>query len=269
MTAWQLALAVLSLLASMPAVGQEPEKRREAATYVFLGTVAPQTGKAGADTGVLVTVNEVYLQKGKFENQTGRQVEVLDSTTKLDEKARYVFYTEPIRFGQRITVRAIDVAQPPATAAAAPAARMKQDLGDAFARREIEERAALAELVVVGTVASVRPLERAGAPESEHDPQLQVARLKVEQTLKGKPTTGEIEFVFAASKDVQWFRAPKFSPSTRGVIMLQRAAAAKDAAKEMARYKIEGQRYVVLHPLDFRPVADIPLVQSALKGGRQ
>ena len=269
MTAWQLALAVLSLLTAMPVVGQGPEKRREAATFVFLGTVAAPTGKAGADAGVLVTVNEVYLQKGKFEDQTGRQVEVLDSTTKLDEKARYVFYTEPVRFGQRIAVRAIDVAQPPSGAAAGPAARMKQDAADAFARREIEERAALADLVIVGTVASVRPLERAGAPESEHDPQLQVARLKVEQSLKGKPATGEIEFVFAASKDVQWFRAPKFSPGTRGVIMLQRAGAATAVAKDMARYKIDAQRYVVLHPLDFRPVADIPLVQSTLKGGRQ
>ena len=107
------------------------------------------------------------------------------------------------------------------------------------------------------------PLERGGTPESEHDPELQVARLRVEQTLKGKPATSEIEFVFAASKDVQWIRAPKFRPSTRGVILLQRSA------KDLARYKVEGQRFVVLHPLDFRPVADIPLVQSALKAGRQ
>jgi hypothetical protein len=236
---------------------------------VFVGTVAPQTGKAAGETGVLVTVDAVLLQKGKFEDQTGRQVEVLDATTKLAEKARYVFYTDPVRFGKRVTVHAIDLAPPPAAAAAVPSARLKQDLGDAFARREIEERAALAELVVVGTVASVRPLERAAVAESEHDPQLQVARLKVEQTLKGKPAAGDIEFVFAASKDVQWFRSPKFRAGTRGVIMLHRAATAKEAAKDMARYKVEGQRFVALHPLDFRPVADIPLVQSALKGGRQ
>ncbi len=268
MSAWQLALAVLPIFVSMSALGQDPQKLREGATYVFLGTVAPQAGKTGPD-GVLVTVNEVYLQKGKFEDQTGRQVEVLGSTAKLEEKARYVFYTEPVSFGQRIAVRAIDLAPPPAAAAAVPSARLKQDVGDAFARREIEERAVLAELVVVGTVTSVTPIERGAAPESEHDPQLQVARLKVEQTLKGKPATSEIEFVFAASKDVQWFRAPKFRPSTRGVILLHRAAAAKDAAKDIARYKVEGQRFVVLHPLDFRPAADIPLVQSALKGGRQ
>ena len=263
MSARHLVLAVSLILLSMPVLGQELEKRREAATYVFLGTVGPQAGKAGPDTGVLVTVNEVYLQKGKFEDQTGRQVEVLGSTTKLEEKARYVFYTEPVRFGQRIAVRAIDLAQPPAAAAAVASARTKQDVGDAFARREMEERTALAELVVVGTVTSVTPLGRGGAPESEHDPELQVARLRIEQTLKGKAATSEIEFVFAASKDVQWFRAPKFRPSTRGVILLQRPA------KELARYKVEGQRFVVLHPLDFRPVADIPLVQSAVKGGRQ
>ena len=246
------------------AIGQEPDKRRDAATYVFLGTVtAPGEGKGAPGEGVLVTVNEIYLQVGKFESQVGRQVEVTGATAKLQPKARYVFYTEPARFGQRITVQLIDVAEPPTTAAAAqPGGRLKQDLSEAYARREIAERAALAPLIVLGTVTDIRPLPRERAGESEHDPQFQLARLKVERTLKGKPATAEVEFVFAASKDVQWYRAPKFRLSSRGVFLLQRP-------DEPVARLLATQRYTVLHPLDFRQPADMALVEAAVKGGRQ
>lgn len=245
---------------------QEPDKRREAAPYVFVGSIAePGAAKTSAESGVLVTVNEVLFQKGTFENQRGRQVEVLDVAAALAANTRYVFYTEPVRFGARIVVRLIDVAPASGPAAGPQSERMKQDVGDAFLQREIQERASLAELVIVGTVTSVAPLERGRAVESEHDPQFQVARLRVERALKGKTAPGEIEFVFAASKDVQWFRSPKFRPNMRGVFFLQ---APGDAVVRMGLERRAG-RYAVLHPLDFRPAADIPRAEAALKGGRQ
>lgn len=257
--------ALLAAIAPLLSL-QEPDKRRDAATYVFVGSVAqPGAGKTSAETGVLVTVSEVLFQKGTFENQRGRQVEVLDVRTALAANTRYVFYTEPVRFGARIAVRLIDVAPANEPAAGPQSARMKQDVGDAFVQREIQERAALAELVVVGTVTAVRPLPRGRGVESEHDPQFQVARLRIERALKGKAAPGEIEFVFAASKDVQWFRAPKFRANTRGVFFLQAAG------EDLVRMGLErpAGRYTVLHPLDFRPAADIPRAEAALKGGRQ
>jgi hypothetical protein len=258
------AALLVAIVPLLPA--QELEKRRDAATYVFLGTVtAPSDSKTSPDAGTLVTVNEIYFQKGTFEDQRGKQVEVLNAPAALAANARYVFYTEPVRFGQRIVVRVIDVAQATDTATAQQAAGMKQDIGAAFVQREIEERATLAELVLVGTVTAVRPLARGRAPESEHDPQFHVARLRVERELKGKTASAEIEFVFAASKDVQWFRAPKFRQGTRGVFFLQ------PPSEEVVRMGVERRaaRYTLLHPLDYRPVADISRAEAVLKGGRR
>ncbi len=156
-----LGLAIsLLLLPSLPAHGQVSENRASA-PYVFLGTVTtPPSAGTSPDASRLVVVNEIYLQRGTFENQTGRQVEVLGAPTRLQAKAQYVFYTEPVRFGQRIVVRLVDVSESTSEAAASQGANAKQQATDAFVRREIGERAALAELVISGTVSSVRQLAR-------------------------------------------------------------------------------------------------------------
>jgi hypothetical protein len=258
-----LALAMVLVLPAPLAHTQEPDNRRVAATYVFLGTVAaPQAGSiVRPEGGLVVVVNEIYLQKGTFEDQTGRQVEVLGAPARLQERAQYVFYTEPLRFGQTIAVRFIDATE--AGGAAQQTARMKQDVSEAYTRREIQERAALAELVVSGTVTRLSAIAQAPSGESEHLPDFRVARIKVEQALKGTVAGGEVEFIFAASRDVQWYRAPKFQVGDRGVFFLQRAG------QEVARMGVERQRFTVLHPLDYRPQRELALVEAALKGVRQ
>lgn len=245
--------------------GQGPD--RASAPFVFLGTVAgaPPAGTTPAGAGApgasrLVVVDEIYLQKGTFESQTGKQVEVLDAPARLQDKGRYVFYTEPVRFGDRVVVRVVDVADQTAPATASQAAAAKQNAAMQFQRREITERAALAELVVSGTVTSVRQLERtAPQRDTEHDPDLRVARVKVERALKGKPPGGEIEVVFAASRDVQWFKAPKFQIGDRSILFLQRPG------REVAALGVSQQRFTVLHPSDARPPSDLEAVEAALK----
>jgi hypothetical protein len=240
---------------------------RAAAPFVFLGTVsgAPPAGAAPAGAGPpgagrFVVVDEIYLQKGTFENQTGKVVEVLDAPARLQAKGQYVFYTEPVRFGDRVVVRIVDVADATSPATASQSAAAKQLAADQFRRRELTERAAAADLVVSGTVVSVQRLERAGPPrDTEHDPDLRVARIKVEQALKGKPAGGEIEFVFAASRDVQWFKAPKFQIGDRRILFLQRPAPA------VAALGVSPQRLTVLDPADARPIEDLPAVQAAIK----
>jgi hypothetical protein len=249
-------LPIVLLLIAPPLGAQSPAAGRALATYVFVGTVpSPGGDRTGGDSGILVTVDEIYFQKGTFEDQTGRQVEVLGATP-LREGSRYVLYTEPVRFGDRVTVRLIDAA---GAESRQQGAATKQEVSEAFVRHEIEQRAALAELVVVGTVSTVGPLERARAPESEHDPAFYVARVKVDRALKGRPPSGEVEFAFAMSRDVQWYRSPKFRPGERGVFILQRPE------PEVARLGVERQRYAILNQADFRPAAQIPLAEAALK----
>jgi hypothetical protein len=207
---------------------------------------------------VLVVVNEIIFQKGTFENQTGRQVEVVGAPSTVKEKAQYVFYTDPVRFGDRVVVNVIDVSAAGAPPAGQPAAAMKQQVAEAAERRAIQERATLAELVLSGVVTDIRPLESAVARDTEHAPDFRVARLKPERALKGKPP-GEVEFVFANSKDVQWFQAPKFRNGDRGIFFLQRPS------QDAARMGVSSTRYTVLHPLDFRPARDLQAVEAALK----
>jgi len=260
MTVRHLGLAVsLLLLPGLPAHGQAPDNRASA-PYVFLGTVtAPPSAGTSPDAGRLVVVDEILLQRGTFENQTGRQVEVLGVPPRLQAKAQYVFYTEPVRFGQRIVVRLVDVGESTGVAAASQGANAKQQVADAFVRREIGERAALAELVISGTVSSVRQLARTATRDTEHDPDFRVALVKVERVLKGKPAGGEVEFVFAASRDVQWFQAPKFRIGDRGVLFLQRPA------REATELGVSQQLLTLLHPSDYRPQAQLPVVEAALK----
>lgn len=254
---------VASLLVSVShfAHAQDLEANRARAPFVFLGTVAegPVAGAVEANSR-LVVVDEIYLQKGTFENQTGKQIEVLNAPARLQDKGRYVFYTEPVRFGDRVVVRIVDVADQAAPATASQAAAAKQDTAIQFQRREITERAALAELVVTGTVTSVRQLERTAPPrDTEHDPDFRVARVKVERALKGKPPGGEIEVVFAASRDVQWFKAPKFQSGDRRILFLQRPTPA------VAALGVSQQRWTVLNPSDARPITDLPAVEAAIK----
>lgn len=261
MTVRYFGLAVsLLLLPGLPAHGQATDNRASA-PYVFLGTVtAPPSAATSPDAGRLVVVDEIYLQRGTFENQTGRQVEVLGVPARLQAKTQYVFYTEPVRFGQRIVVRLVDVGESTGVAAASQGPDAKQQAADAFVRREIGERAALAELVISGTVSSVRQLARTPATrDTEHDPDFRVAVVKVERALKGKPAGGDVEFVFAASKDVQWFQAPKFRIGDRGVMFLQRPA------REATALGVSQQLLTLLHPSDYRPQAQLPAVEAALK----
>jgi len=256
---------LLAWVAAQPS-SQALESKRAAATFVFLGTVASATSTAPTSAearSVLVVVNQVYLQKGKFEDQTGRQVEVVGAPTPLKEKSQYVFYTDPVRFGERVAVTVVDISAASESSAGQQAAQIKQQITEAAQRREIEERAALAELVISGVVTDVRPLERTATRDSEHDPDFRVARLKVERALKGKPAGGEIEFVFANSKDVQWFQSPKFRVGDRGVFFLQRPT------QDVAPLIVSRVRFTVLNPLDFRPARDLQTVEAVLKAVRQ
>jgi hypothetical protein len=262
MTVPPVFLAVTLLAVSAHDAIQSPESKRAAATFVFLGTVAASTStetptKDGRT--VLVSVDQIYFQKGTFENQTGRQVEVLGATVPLNEKGRYVFYTDPVRFGERVAVSIVDVSAATDSNLGQSEAQMKQQTTDQALRREIEERAALAELVISGAVSEIRPSPSKPGRDTEHDPDFRVARVKVERPLKGKPAGAEIEFLFANSKDVQWFRAPKFRVGDRGVFFLQRPTGG------VAPLAVSRVQFTVLDPLDFRPARDLPTVEAVLR----
>jgi hypothetical protein len=145
-------------------------------------------------------------------------------------------------------------------------------------KREVEERVASADTVVVGRVAAVRlpaselpPRATRGAaaalaspprgPISEHDPQWREAVIRVERVAKGRSAGKEVVVRFPASDDVRWFRAPKFAPGDQGVFILHRSGSEttgpqpRGAAGASLRALGAGGRdvFTALHPEDVQP----------------
>lgn len=255
---WKLATTALWLMSTFLPTAQVPEDARAEATYVFLGTVAEsEQTTVGAVKGLAVTVEETIFKKGVFDDQTGRTVIVAQAPSSLQPGQRYVFYTDPILFGQTIVVRLIATRVPTGEETIS---RMRQESRDAHHRLEIRKRVDLAEVVLLGRVTAVRPLTDPAPRDSEHLPDFRVARVEVEQVLKGDVTTETIEFVFAASQDVQWYRTPKFQIGNNGIFLLNAAAA--EYADTLVRVRV---RFSLLHELDFQPRENLALVQSVLQ----
>jgi hypothetical protein len=111
--------------------------------------------------------------------------------------------------------------------------------------RDLQRRVASAELIVTGSVASIRARERAreGPEASEHDPEWTEATIIVQSTEKGAPQQ-RVTVWFPASDDIGWFRAPKLKEGQSGVFLLHRS-----------RERELPQGYTVLDPLDVQPLA--------------
>jgi hypothetical protein len=138
--------------------------------------------------------------------------------------------------------------------------------------RAMQQRAKTAELIVTGKVSEVREVSRSGAPITEHDPQWQDAVVAVDTVEKGARGTKPKQVVirFAASPDVRWARAPKFSVGQAGLWLL--GDKSKKATAELRAAAGAGKNvYVVVDPEDFHPAETAERAKALLKtrpGGR-
>ena len=120
---------------------------------------------------------------------------------------------------------------------------------------ELQSSIGRAELIVTGTVASIRRPEQRGPLPSEHDPEWTEAIVDVQSTEKGAPQK-RVTVWFPASRDIRWFRSPKFETGQTGVFLLSRA-------RERG---IQG--FTALEPLDFQPIAQRERVRQLIARGR-
>lgn len=251
-------VACLGLLFAPPAGAQSAED----ATYVFYGTVLDQgkttlEGMAPTERSFVVRVEKVYFQKGAFQDQTGREITVLGNPDEIRPEGKYLFYTEPLVFGESLAVSVVSARNGEPREGGEVAKQMEESQ----MRRALAERVKQARWVVVATVADTRavemPQDRRGR-ETEHDPMWREATLKIDRTLKGEPDAPEVGCLFASSRDVQWYRAPKLEAEQKGVFLLHRA---ETEAQEMAP-GLPGDRLVLIHPLDFQPMDMLPLIEE-------
>ena len=233
----------------------EPPSSAGDASYVFLGTVEAASastvqGLAGSEETYSVRVEEIRYQAGSFTDQTGKPLTLLAGATSLVEGERYIFHTEPFLFGKSLAAQLL--AAEPSTDREGGRAIVN------LSEKRLLERVGLADLIVVGHVEEVQLLGPAPEADSEHHPELHTARIQVEKAVKGARAVGEVEAVFAASIDVQWYRAPKLGVGDRGVFLLHVADA------DLAVSGVSPGQLTVFHPLDFQPADRLTQIEELL-----
>ena len=122
--------------------------------------------------------------------------------------------------------------------------------------RALEARVKGANLIVSGKIEKIENLEvKRKTKISEHDPLYMKATIIKNEILKGNVQGDRITFYFASSTDVQWYRAPKFTPNEEGIFLLKMNA------------DVQGQKevYTLLNPLDFQESSKLEAIKKILK----
>jgi hypothetical protein len=118
------------------------------------------------------------------------------------------------------------------------------------------ERIANASVIVVGDVVKTRVVD---VPDpltvSEHTPMWTEATIHVTSVEKGSLSAGEVAVLYPESRDVLWYRAPKFRVGQTGVWMLK--------MQPLDGMKREG--LTALHPLDFHAVDSVERIRGLLR----
>ncbi len=225
--------------------------------FVFVGRVLrPATSnvrivRASEGTAV-VRVEEVLHGTAAARDLQGREVTVaLQRGEALETGGSYFFFATRLLFGENVAVQEVG--------------RIR--LSDETERLRAEIRAMSREAeatplrtrlggtagVVVGTTSALTRAKRRSHKWSEHDPDWWVARVATSSVLKGE-IKGEVEVLFANSRDVAWHKAPKFHPGSTGILVLR-----KERVED-----VEGDYFVAVDPLDLLPVGRLAEVRRGL-----
>jgi hypothetical protein len=256
------------------------------AAFIFIGKVqklkaANVRAVENKSRTVIVQVEEVEKAPSGMIGYAGREITVKlapGENVKPGERAR--FYTNGWLFGETIAVESLGHTSPTPRAIAAHTSAPVEN----SAVENIENRVASADAVVQGRVVSVR-LPQAGRttkrsaaasareprrPITEHDPEWREALVEVAGVQKGAVRKTQIVVRFPVSKDVRWYKAPKFQPGQEGLFILQRAASPKTRGRTRAASTaapVEGavNAFTALHPEDFQPMERHQEIRSLVK----
>jgi hypothetical protein len=256
------------------------EQLAQQARFIFHGTVQSTRANELPDApsnAVTVRVDEVLQGPEKLTTYAGHDVVVIPSKGerfRVDQRA--IFYTNALAFGETLTLESLGHQALPAGAVGV---RSATHPASTLRKRDVQQRLATADMVVVGRVTAVQlpPSEltpRAGARSAatpsdrqrrtitEHDPQWRDAVIDVERVAKGGGPRKQVVVRFPASDDVRWFRAPKFSAGDQGVFILHKTTAEKagptagaraGARRAGTRAAVPAQVFTALHPEDVQP----------------
>lgn len=254
-------------------------------TFLFKGTIrdVKKTTLPGVpvdNNTVVAMVDQVLEAPENLAKLGGRRVTVrLSGRTKAAVGDEFIFHAHGWIFGQSVAV--LSVKEERLGETRAHGALLSRG-GDPVAHRQnrrVKHRFSTADVVVSGRVTMVRiPYEAGGAsraaskamspadtpepmgPISEHTPHWREAHIEIDDVHKGVHTSKTVVLRFPASRDVRWYKAPKFEPGHQGFFMLRKhkapgkqAAKARGRAAKKAAAAPTADMFTALHPADFQP----------------
>ncbi len=245
-----------------------PTRATETAQFVFRGTVT-QRGAVTFDEvpmtrdSLIVRVDEILDGPPVLAGFAGAEITVqLSRGQKVNTGKSYVFYTNGWMYGAGLAVKCVAVK--PDTDLDLRESRQAIETAP---ERALRERAGRAEMVVTGRVTEIREAPRLPkAPITEHDPEWRRAVIAVEEVPQEAPAgrkrsrarargrgARQVVIRFAASPDVRWATAPKFSVGDAGVWFLGERTRSRDMEAVRAAAGAAADEYVVVDPEDFLP----------------
>lgn len=243
----------------------ELEKMVEESTFIFQGTVRKLHAATMPEIQVspntaVVRIDDLLHGPDQFRHYVGKEITVeLAKTPSIKVGQAAVFFTNGAVYGSSLAVREVGRLDMPAEGALG----LRKQISAAHqtkADMDVQRAIRTASLIVAGKVAGVKKhVEEAKTPPpesgSEHDPQWREAEIVVDSVEKGNAKLKKVVVLFPGSKDVMWYKSPRFTAGQEGVWMLHK--------NQMKGLNVKD--YTALDPADFQPKAKLERVRQMIK----
>ena len=255
-------------------------------TFLFKGTIREVKAATMAEVPVdnntvTAMVDQVLEAPANLAKMGGHRVTIrLSGRTKVAVGDELIFHSHGWIFGPSVAV--ISMKEERIRETRTHSALLSRG-GDPVAHRQnrrVKHRFSNADVVVSGRVTMVRippgatsasrAASRAASPGdtpepigpiSEHTPHWREAHIEIDDVHKGEHSSSTVTIRFPASRDVRWYKAPKFEPGHQGFFMLRKHTTTEPkeaptkgrrrAAKKKA--VTTADHFTALHPADFQP----------------
>lgn len=230
----------------------------EAAGFIFTGRATPgRAAEAHGDreNAVAVQVHRVLRGADVLGDLAGTDVIVVSERPEaIREGGSLLLFTSIAAVGDRLVTRELEHRE-----ASDEVIRDVAEVARIVGERPLVQRVTAAELIVVGEAVDSTPIERPGPPRSEHDPEWWIARVAVRSVVKGTTRRRRLDVLFANSKDIVWYKAPKLHEGKSGILLL------RPREKDEAPAEVAETVYQATDPLDLLPVERLPEVERILE----
>lgn len=257
-------LLLLSLIAAAPASAADAslEPALRTSHFIFTGTFERLAASnlsllQASDATAIVRVREVVDQPETFGEMRDAQVTVrLADPSGAVEGGQAIFFTTSLMWGEHLGLAEILrlAGRSPETEAAdlEQVRKEVERVRSLEADEDLTARLSSAAVVVFGRVGDVLKTERSEEDFGEHAASWVLAKLEIEETLKGRESNA---VYFAQDTDFFWGTTPKLSAGEDGIFLLQ-SYNGRDLPKGS---------YVVVDALDVQPRSELERVRGLLR----